>query len=254
MALALSRAMRASHSVHRHRSTALAQRVRCLATEQLQRKALPIVAPLVAAVQPDAPSALNLPNLITGARIASTPFLGLLVLHEHYAAALCGCVVVAASDIADGWIARRWALETALGSHLDPLADKLFIGTMCVSLAAVGALDGRLAAVVVARDVALVTGTGVALWQQARASGAQTPADVFRALVRQPLWVRPSALSKFNTAAQVTLVGEALLTAICGWPGAGATQLLSAAVLLSTCASAAAYAPALAPLLRKKPG
>jgi cardiolipin synthase len=128
--------------------------------------------------------ALSLPNLITGSRIACSPLLGCLIVNEQYTAALCGCALAAASDVADGYIARRWGMETVLGSYLDPLADKVFIGSTCVSLAAVGALDGRLAALIVARDALLVAGTGVTLWQHARRAGAASPSDVVSALAR----------------------------------------------------------------------
>ncbi|KAJ1638575.1 CDP-alcohol phosphatidyltransferase-domain-containing protein [Pavlovales sp. CCMP2436] len=192
---------------------------------------------------------LSLPNLITGSRIALSPLLAWLVLHEHYGAALAGCTVAAATDAADGIIARHWQMETVLGSYLDPLADKVFVGSMYTSLAVVGAIDARLAALVVARDLALVAGTGFALWQHTRGADVSSTSDVVRALARQPIRVRPTMASKVNTGVQVTLVGATLMDALGCWPAGSSKDVLSVAVAICTCASMASYLPTL-PMLR----
>lgn len=212
---------------------------------------VPIPAPLPdAEPSPASVSAFNLPNTITASRIVVSPLLGWLVLHEHYTAALVGCAAAAASDLADGYIARRWGLETVLGSYLDPLADKLFMGSMCVSLAAVGALEPRLAALVVARDVVLVAGTGVTLWEHTRHAGATSPTECVRLLVREPLRVHPTLVSKLTIGVQVMLVGASLAHAG-HWVDDRLIYPLSLAVALCTCASAASYAPVMAPVLRR---
>lgn len=61
------------------------------------------------------------------------------------------------SDLADGWIARTWTSQASkLGSFLDPVADKLLVGTLFLSLTWVGLIPIPLTCLVVARDVALV--------------------------------------------------------------------------------------------------
>lgn len=61
------------------------------------------------------------------------------------------------SDLADGWIARTWSSQASkLGSFLDPVADKLLVGTLFLSLAWVGLIPVPLTCLVVARDIALV--------------------------------------------------------------------------------------------------
>ncbi|KAG8462080.1 hypothetical protein KFE25_011530 [Diacronema lutheri] len=226
--------------------------LRCLALRAPIASQLPSpegLAPPVPSV-----SAATLPNLITCGRIAFSPLLGWLVLHEHYSAALVGCAAAAVSDMADGFIARRWSMETVLGSYLDPLADKVFIGSMCVSLAAVGCLEPQLAALVVARDLVLIAGTGVALWEHARRAGAASLTDCARVLARQPLRVHPTAVSKVTTAVQVALVGAVLADTVSGWPGESTRQALSLAVVLCTCASTASYAPVMLALLKRRRG
>ncbi|MBX3133524.1 MAG: CDP-alcohol phosphatidyltransferase family protein [Gemmatimonadaceae bacterium] len=73
---------------------------------------------------------MNLPNLISAARIVATPFLALLPFVESvglrfFAFALY--LVTAISDHIDGKIARARGLITDLGKVLDPLADKLLL-------------------------------------------------------------------------------------------------------------------------------
>jgi phosphatidylglycerophosphate synthase len=62
------------------------------------------------------------------------------------------------SDLADGWIARTWISQASkLGSFLDPVADKLLVGTLFLSLAQVGLIPIPLTCLVIVRDIALVT-------------------------------------------------------------------------------------------------
>ena len=71
-------------------------------------------------------SALNIPVTLTLLRIVLVPGLALFLLDEHYQAALIVFGLAALSDIADGWLARRWKQTTRLGAVLDPLVDIVF--------------------------------------------------------------------------------------------------------------------------------
>lgn len=75
-------------------------------------------------------SRLNLPNIITLARIASCPVLFFLALAESTEARYGAFVLFVAaglSDVWDGWLARSRGLITDLGKLLDPFADKLLL-------------------------------------------------------------------------------------------------------------------------------
>lgn len=77
-----------------------------------------------------APSRLNLPNLITGARILACPFVFALTLSprvSHLLVAFVLFVAAAVSDLWDGYLARKHGLVTNVGKLLDPLADKLLL-------------------------------------------------------------------------------------------------------------------------------
>lgn len=74
--------------------------------------------------------ALNLPNAITAARIASTPLIAALVVSAGWQLRLtawCLFIIAAVTDYFDGKLARDRNLVTNLGKLLDPLADKLLL-------------------------------------------------------------------------------------------------------------------------------
>ncbi len=73
---------------------------------------------------------INLPNLLTLARIFSAPLVCLFFLLQvswgRSAAALV-FLFAALTDVLDGWIARRYGKSTRFGAFLDPVADKLIV-------------------------------------------------------------------------------------------------------------------------------
>lgn len=77
-----------------------------------------------------APSRLNLPNLITVARILACPVIFALALSpriSHLLAAFGLFIAAAVSDLWDGYLARKHGLVTNMGKLLDPVADKLLL-------------------------------------------------------------------------------------------------------------------------------
>lgn len=47
------------------------------------------------------------------------------------------------TDLVDGWIARRWNLQTVIGTVIDPMADKMLMTVLTVCLAVNGALPSK---------------------------------------------------------------------------------------------------------------
>lgn len=79
---------------------------------------------------------VNLPNIVTGARIALIPIFAVIyVLADagHWLAAML-FAAAAATDWLDGYLARRLNQSTAFGAFLDPVADKLIVVTALVLL------------------------------------------------------------------------------------------------------------------------
>jgi CDP-diacylglycerol--glycerol-3-phosphate 3-phosphatidyltransferase len=65
--------------------------------------------------------------------------------------------VACATDSIDGWLARSRGEVTVAGAFLDPLADKLLISAVLVSLVETGEVAAWIAMVIIAREFA-VTG------------------------------------------------------------------------------------------------
>jgi len=101
-----------------------------------------------------------LPNALTIARLAMIPvFIGLILSSEggHSWAAAIVFGVAAITDQVDGWLARRWHVESEFGKVADPLADRLMIDAAVLLLWYAGRLPW-VALAIPARDVALVAG------------------------------------------------------------------------------------------------
>ncbi len=103
---------------------------------------------------------LNLPNLLTLARVAAIPLLVILMLSDSrqasfWAAALFG--VAAATDFIDGWLARKWGVVTVLGKFLDPLADKLIVMAALIMLIPLDRVPAWAVFLLLAREI-VVTG------------------------------------------------------------------------------------------------
>jgi len=78
---------------------------------------------------------LTLPNFITLFRMAMVPFFVLAVNEHDFQLALLIFVVAGATDALDGWLARRLHAESVIGEYLDPIADKLLLTVVYISLA-----------------------------------------------------------------------------------------------------------------------
>jgi CDP-diacylglycerol---glycerol-3-phosphate 3-phosphatidyltransferase len=101
-------------------------------------------------------------NAGTLLRIALTPVVMLLVLETDADGAACALfVVAAATDWFDGYFARRWNVTTTLGSFLDTTADKLLVSGVLVALVSVQRASPWLAAIIIAREIAILGLRGV---------------------------------------------------------------------------------------------
>ncbi|MBB6635318.1 CDP-diacylglycerol--glycerol-3-phosphate 3-phosphatidyltransferase [Cohnella thailandensis] len=115
---------------------------------------------------------MNLANRITLARIFLVPIVAFFLLVKldvnpltlgsysisyNQIFALLLFILAASTDGLDGYIARKRKIVTNLGKLLDPLADKLLVGAVLISLVEMGKLDAWVAIVIISREWA-VTG------------------------------------------------------------------------------------------------
>jgi len=103
----------------------------------------------------------NVANVVTIGRIALVPFFALVLLADggHSTGwrliATAVFVIAALTDRVDGYLARRHNLVTELGALLDPIADKLLIGTALVILSALGELPWWITVVILVRELGI---------------------------------------------------------------------------------------------------
>ena len=166
---------------------------------------------------------LNLPNLITLARLLSVPLAVWLIFEGRYSTAFWVFVGAGLSDALDGYIAKRFDRRTRLGAMLDPTADKALLASVYVSLWLVGQLPGWLVVLVVSRDFLIAL--GFFLLQRTAA----------------PKQFDPLYISKLNTLVQIVLVGFVLARLGLGSEAGLMTRLLIAAAAATTVLSALSY-------------
>ena len=101
---------------------------------------------------------LTVPNVLSFARLLGVPvYLWLVLGPQADVAAFILLVVAGASDWVDGYLARRLNQQSRLGVLLDPLADRLYIAATILGLALRGIIPWWLVAVLVARELLLLT-------------------------------------------------------------------------------------------------
>ena len=103
----------------------------------------------------------TIPNALTIARFAAIPVFVVLFIGAGDDAAWGAGIFfagAAATDQVDGYLARRWAVQSRFGKVADPLADRLMIATAAVTLWATGRLPLVGALIVLGRDLLLVVG------------------------------------------------------------------------------------------------
>src|SRR4249920_2967125 len=106
---------------------------------------------------------LNIPNLLTWARIVLIPlFVGVLYLPEHWLPipqqnliATAIFVVAAITDWFDGWLARKLDQTTAFGAFLDPVADKLMVAAALIVLLQLGRVDAIVVLIIIGREITI---------------------------------------------------------------------------------------------------
>lgn len=135
---------------------------------------------------------VNAPNLITIFRILLVPLTIWLILSNSYAFAFGAFILAGLTDAIDGFLARRFNLQTELGEILDPIADKALLVSIFVALGILGHLPTWLVILVASRDV-LIIGAVVISW-----------------IMDRPVPMKPLWISKVNTTGQILLAGAAL--------------------------------------------
>ena len=137
---------------------------------------------------------LNLPNILTLARILITPIFIICLIKGAYQMALLVFTLAGVTDGLDGLLARLLDQKTSLGAFLDPIADKLLLVSAFVTLAVQGAIPAWLTVVVISRDVLIIIGIAIL--------------EVNKVAYQ----IKPSMVSKCTTVAQLATIFLLLLS------------------------------------------
>ena len=137
----------------------------------------------------DAPASrglpLSIPNLITLARIMLVPVVVWAIASGAMWLAFLLFLAAAISDGVDGFLAKRFGMKTELGAYLDPLADKVLIVSIYVTLGITASIPLWIVILVVSRDF-MIVGAIILSW-----------------VVDKPVKIKPLVVSKLNTGVQI---------------------------------------------------
>jgi cardiolipin synthase len=166
---------------------------------------------------------LSIPNLITLGRILAVPVILWAITSGEMRIAFILFLVAGLSDLIDGFLAKRFGMATELGAYLDPLADKAMIVSIFVALGIVEAMPRWLVILVVSRDIMIVS------------------AVILSWLVDKPVKLKPLAVSKLNTVAQIVYATIVLAALTFRWEIPLVTGALMGVVAVLTLLSVAFY-------------
>ena len=160
---------------------------------------------------------MNLPNVITIARICSVPVFVGFAFADSDAAAIAAFVIFLAaslSDLVDGYLARRWAISSKFGAFMDPLADKLLVGAALVALVATRSFPWWAAVIIGVREVAVsLLRVRIAREGGSLPASSTAKAKTFVQIVMVCWWLYPWDISIVHNM----LVGAALAVTLWSW-------------------------------------
>ncbi|TMV47152.1 CDP-diacylglycerol--glycerol-3-phosphate 3-phosphatidyltransferase [Paenibacillus mesophilus] len=102
---------------------------------------------------------MNLPNLLTLSRFGLIPIYVVFFTANQLKTAFLIVVLAGATDILDGYLARKRGQITQVGAMLDPLADKCMMLTVIISLLVSGMIPWMVAVAMFIRDAGMIVGS-----------------------------------------------------------------------------------------------
>ena len=164
-----------------------------------------------------------MPNALCVLRMMLAAPVAFVLWQGQYRWTLWLFAVAAITDGLDGFLAKRFGWTSELGKILDPLADKLLLVTVFVTLAALGAVPVWVASLAVGRDL-VITGGAIA----------------YRLLYGH-VDGHPTLISKLNTLCQIFYVLSVVSSAAFGQPSQGLVTMLQWVAVMTTVGSGLDY-------------
>ncbi|KAL2815951.1 CDP-alcohol phosphatidyltransferase-domain-containing protein [Aspergillus granulosus] len=149
----------------------------------------------------------TVPNILTFTRLVAAPLVGYFLVYDYHATALALFAYAGITDLVDGYIARRYNLQTVVGTIIDPMADKLLMTISVACMAVNGSIPVWLAVIILGRDVGLSLSAIYYRWISLPPPKTMARYWDFSLPSAE---VKPTGISKVNTALQLLLVGSAM--------------------------------------------
>ncbi|EDO40152.1 predicted protein, partial [Nematostella vectensis] len=157
----------------------------------------------------------TVPNLLSASRIIAAPFLGYFIVSEHYLTSVLIFGFAGITDMLDGYIARNFKNQGSMfGTVLDPMADKILMSVLTISLTVAGLLPVPLTALIISRDGLLI---GASFYFRFKSLPPPKTISRYFDVNLATVELRPNFLGKANTVLQLGLVGCTLLAPLLGF-------------------------------------
>lgn len=134
-----------------------------------------------------------IPQLLTGLRLLAGPFVIWTLLNNHNTLSFWLVCAAGLSDWLDGASARYLGIESDFGRLFDPIADKIFVTSVCIGLVLIGLLPLWLVNIIIFRDFLIILGGIIIKYKKIDIS------------------LSPIRISKYNTFFQMGLIGWLLM-------------------------------------------
>lgn len=146
----------------------------------------------------------TIPNMLCITRIVLSPYLGYLIVNGNFEYALIFVAIASVTDLIDGWVARNFqGQKSKLGSFLDPMADKVLVGTMFFTLTYIDLIPIYLTGIIILRDLVLM---GAAFQIHYMAIPKPRTLSKLFDVTNTNVRLAPMFISKVNTTVQLAMV------------------------------------------------
>lgn len=139
----------------------------------------------------------NVPNVLTMLRFVLVVVFAVLFAGRHYVGAVFTFLLAAATDLLDGYIARKTGTITTFGKLMDPLADKIMLIVALICMVSRGYLPSFILAFVLMKEALMIVG-GLWLYE--------------KKIVVYAKGFGKAATLVFNTAVVLSILGRAFPT------------------------------------------
>lgn len=183
---------------------------------------------------------ITVPNALTISRIISVPFINYFMLTNQHELACSLFVLAGVSDFFDGYVARNFKNQKShLGSVIDPLADKLLIGSLTITLMINSMIPLPLAILILGRDISLIL---LSIFIRFKLIEKPVTLKKFLNLKQFRVKVEADMISKLNTFFQISLIAATLPSQVFLYDNSYYLTFLQFVTGLTTIMSSVSYA------------